>query len=223
MRGFTLMEVLAALVVLGLVLAGLSQGMQFGLRSWEMQARDIGWRNDIEAVDRSLRLLVQRIRPVGEVPGHASLEGGPQGCVLVTSLPPHPDGLPGPVVARLQVDAAHRLVLRWVPAPHATWLGQPPPAREAVLLEGIERVEFAYWQEQPGGGGTWLRSWARAEAPSLVRLRIVFPRGDARRWPDIVAAPRIDQRTSRFLLFPDRDDVIIAAAFMGPLDARHAG
>ena len=35
MRGFTLLEVLAALAVLGLLLAGLAQGVQFGLRAWD--------------------------------------------------------------------------------------------------------------------------------------------------------------------------------------------
>ena len=40
-RGFTLLEMLAVLAVLGLLLAGLSQGIRFGLRAWDMQAREV--------------------------------------------------------------------------------------------------------------------------------------------------------------------------------------
>ncbi len=223
MRGFTLLEVLAALAVLGLLLAGLSQGMQFGLRAWDMQARDVAWRNDIEAADRSIRLVIGRLRSAAELRDRPALIGGPQSCELVTLLPPHATDLAGPVAARLEVDAAHRLVLRWLPEPHVTWFGPPAPPQEAVLLDRVERVEFAYWKQQAGGGGGWQRAWGEAEPPSLVRLRIVFPRGDARRWPDIVAAPRLDRTSSRFLLFPVPDNVNIAGRSTGLTDTRHAG
>ena len=223
MRGFTLMEVLAALVVLGLLLAGLAQGVQFGLRAWDLQARDVAWRNDIEATDRAIRLLIRRIRSGAEARDRPAVVGGPQSCELITMLPPHAADPAGPVVARLEVDAAHRLVLRWLPAPHVTWFGPPPQRREAVLLDRVERVEFAYWREQAGGGGGWQRNWDEPEPPSLVRLRIVFPRGDTRRWPDIVAAPRLDRTSSRFLLFPARHNVHIAGRTTGLGVAGHAG
>ena len=220
MRGFTLLEVLAALAVLGLLLAGLAQGVQFGLRAWDLQARDVAWRNDIEAADRSIRLLIRRVRSGAELRDRPPVVGGPQGCELVTLLPQQ---AAGPAVARLEVDAGHRLVLRWRPAPHVSWFGPLPPPQEAVLLERVERVEFAYWKDQPGGGGGWQRGWNEPAAPALVRLRIIFPPGDARRWPDIVAAPRLDRMSSRFLLFPAHGNVNIAGRSMGLIGARHAG
>ena len=222
-NGFTLMEVLAALAVLGLLLAGLAQGVQFGLRAWDLQARDVAWRNDIEAADRTIRLLIRRVRSGAEVRDRPVVVGGPQGCELVTLLPPHATDPAGPVAARLDVDAAGRLVLRWLPMPHAAWTGPPPRPREAVLLDRVARVEFAYWKDQPGGGGAWQRAWSEPEAPSLVRVRIVFPRGDARRWPDIVAAPRLDRTSSRFLLFPARANVNIATRTTGSVHTLHAG
>lgn len=218
MRGFTLLEVLAALAVLGLLLAGLAQGLQFGLRAWDMQARDVGWGNDIEATDRAIRLLIRRIRSGAEVRDHPTVTGGPQSCELATLLP----GLTtGPALVRLEVDAAHRLVLRWLAAPHAVRLGPPPPAQTLVLLERVERLEFAYWNPQPGGG--WQRDWNEAAPPALLRLRIVFPRGDARRWPDIVAAPLLDRTSSHFLLFPAADSAIMANRTIILVKAGHAG
>jgi hypothetical protein len=87
----------------------------------------------------------------------------------------------------LGVDRAGRLVLRWTPYLHARRLGPPPAPEESELLRGVERVEIAYWSAAAGGG--WLPAWTRAELPDLVRFRLVFARGDERRWPDIVAAP----------------------------------
>ena len=222
MRGFTLMEVLAALAVLGLLMLGLSQGVQFGLRAWDLQARDVAWRNDIEAADRAIRLLIRRLRSGAEVRDRPTVVGGPHSCDLVTMLPPNASDPDAPVAARLEVNAAGRLVLRWLPMPHATWIGPPRP-QEAVLLDRVERVEFAYWKEQPGGGGAWQRAWNEPQPPSLVRLRIVFPRGDARSWPDIVAAPRLDRTSSRFLLFPVGANVNIATRTTGLVHTVHAG
>jgi general secretion pathway protein J len=150
------------------------------------------------------------------------LVGAPEVCEMVTLLPASPGGgHAGPAAVRLEVDAAHRLVLRWVPAPHVIWF-RPPPLQETVLLDRVERIEFAYWKEAAGGGGAWQRSWNDSAAPSLVRLRIVFPRGDPRRWPDIVAAPRLDRGASRLLLFPAGENANIAGGAMDFPAARPA-
>mgnify|MGYP006214980911 CR=1 FL=1 len=40
--------------------------------------------------------------------------------------------------------------------------------------------------------GVWLDSWrGKQPLPKLVRLRIGFPAGDARRWPELIVSPRI--------------------------------
>jgi len=61
--GFTLLEILVALVVLGFLMVGLSQGVRFGLTAWGMQERLINQRGDLDAVDRALRQLVARMDP----------------------------------------------------------------------------------------------------------------------------------------------------------------
>ncbi|MFC7544367.1 prepilin-type N-terminal cleavage/methylation domain-containing protein [Siccirubricoccus deserti] len=69
-KGFTLVEVLAALVVLGLVVGGLAQGMRFGLQAWDRAASLIEAGDTLDAVDRTLRHLVARMHPgaVGKPP-----------------------------------------------------------------------------------------------------------------------------------------------------------
>jgi general secretion pathway protein J len=92
--------------------------------------------------------------------------------------------------ATLKVDASHRLVLRWWPSLHARRLRpQPPAPTETELLRGVSRIELSFWRT----GGNWVSSWQSADLPALVRVRLQFPRGDPRHWPDIVAAPRLDR------------------------------
>ena len=56
--GFTLLELLVALVVLGFILAGLAQGVHYGLRAIDSQAQLVGSRGELNAVDRALYRLV---------------------------------------------------------------------------------------------------------------------------------------------------------------------
>lgn len=185
--GFTLLEILVALVVMGFLLAGLSQGTRFGLRAWDLQARMIDQHGELDAVDRTLRRLIQQADP-GTAAGGATLAGTARRLALTSALP-----MEAPAVQRadmvLAVDAAHRLMLGWMPHLHVILTGPPPPPKDAELLRGVSRLEIGYWRTDGAGG--WRDRWAERDLPALVRLRIVFEPGDARAWPDIVAAPML--------------------------------
>ena len=195
--GFTLLEIIVAVAVLGFLLLALTQGTQFGLRAWRTQTDTVQRHTEMEAADRALRHLIERLVSGDMLKSRPPLIGGRSGIDFVTTLPPGPGVPPDPTAeVRLSVDAAHRLLLTWVPAPHATWIGRPVPPERTILLYGVERLECSYWKMVPGGGGSWVREWTDPRPPALVRLRIIFPAGDARRWPDIVAAPRVDEALS---------------------------
>ncbi len=184
--GFTLLEVLVALAVLGFLVLGLAQGVRFGLGAWAGQARLIDRTGDLDVADRALRRVVAQLVPTDDVrvPG---LRGTARGFEGVTELPAAAALPMRQAAVALGVDGARRLVLRWTPHLRARRLGPPPAPEESELLRGVERVEIAYWSAAAGGG--WLPAWTRAELPDLVRFRLVFARGDRRRWPDIVTAP----------------------------------
>ena len=187
-RGFTLLEILVALVVMGFLMVGLSQGTRFGLQALAMQSRDIEKYSDLDAVDRTTRQLIARMDP-GSATRNATLRGTASAVAFTSALPMlAPDGTASLADMLLTVDAAHRLVLRWTPHLHATRFGPPPKPQEAQLLSGVDRIEFGYW-----GNGGWQNAWAGRDLPALIRLRIVFPARDARSWPDIVAAPLLDR------------------------------
>jgi general secretion pathway protein J len=192
--GFTLLEVLVALAVTGLVLVALTQGVQFGMRAWQTTERQTAAQEELRAADRTLRRLVERTILGDWVKYRGPVLGSEAALDLLTSLPPHPGAPPdGTVDAKLEVDARHRLLLLWVPMPHAAWIGPPPPPETAVLLTGVARLELAYWQSPPNGSGGWLRQWTMAQPPDLVRMHIVFADAADRHWPDIIAAPLLER------------------------------
>ena len=184
--GFTLLEVLVALTVLGFLMLGLGQGLRFGLGALDSQARLLGRSGDLDIADRALRRVVTQLIPTGDdlLPG---LRGTANRFEAVTELPATAALPARQAIVALGVDRAGRLVLRWTPYLPARRLGPPPPPQESELLRNLDRVEIAYWSA--AGGGAWLSAWTRTELPELVRIRLVFARGDTRHWPDIVAAP----------------------------------
>lgn len=183
--GFTLLEVLVALAVLGLLLGLLANGVHFGVRAWDTASRITRREGDLDAVDRALRRLITAMDP-GSVSVPPTL-AGTAARLLFTAKLPQGAGVPGLADLLLAVDDRHRLVLRATPHRHVRPLGPPPAVRQTVLLQDVARLEIRYWPRQPPFG--WQTAWSGPALPGLVRIRIVFAAGHDRHWPDIVAAP----------------------------------
>ena len=183
--GFTLLEVLVGLVILGFIVSGLAGSTRFGLAAVGTQSRIASEHEDLEPADRLLRRLVEgmALPNDGRQPG---LVGDRTGFACLTRAPAAQ--APGPaarVDAFLAVNGAHQLVLRWSPHWHAERLVPRAPPAEEVLLQGIDRLEVSYLSPDRGG---WLQAWNRADLPGLVRIRLLFAPDDPRHWPPIIAA-----------------------------------
>ncbi len=187
-NGFTLLEVLVALALLGLLLLGLAQGTSFGLRAFDQQRRMIDRRADLDAVYRTLRNLIEHARPGSD--WEPLLFFGTAHSAVFTSVVPLPTvgAANSRADVELAVDGAHRLLLIWTPHLHATRIGPAPAAVTTSVLQGVARLDLNYW---PAKGGGWTSVWHDPMPPRLVRIRIVFAEGD-RGWPDLVAAPMLD-------------------------------
>ena len=184
-NGFTLLEVLAALAVLGLLSGLLAASVRLVLRARTTEARVLHQREDLDATDRTLRTLIAGMEP-GAI-GAAPLIAGSADRLAFSAVLPQGAGIPGAADLLLAVAPDHRLVLRYTPHRHVRPLGPPPPVHEATLLEGVTRLDLAYWPRTPPWG--WIGTWDGPLLPALVRIRIVLPAGDPRHWPEIVAAP----------------------------------
>ncbi len=187
--GFTLLEIVVALVVLGVLLVTLSQGVHFGFAAWGRQDQALRTAEALQANDRVLRRLIEECYPGTERDG-GKLVGRPHAMAFTSNLPIGPDGAASRADISLMVDHDGRLVLSWLPHLHAERLQPAPPPHVSVLLEHVAGLQLSYWST---AGGGWARAWDAATLPDLVRIRVQFADGDPRRWPDIVEAPAREQ------------------------------
>jgi general secretion pathway protein J len=191
--GFTLLEILVALTVLAFLMVGLTQGVRFGLQAWDVQARTVSANADLDAVDRTLRLLITQADP-GVSTEQSQFKGDQNTLAMATRLPETANTqISRDADVRLLVDGRHRMILRWLPHPHAERLGSPIQSTDTVMISNVDHLEFAYWQPAPQGGGGWAKSWTTQDLPLLVRVRIVFVKGDPRHWPEVIAAPMLSR------------------------------
>jgi general secretion pathway protein J len=184
--GFTLLEVLVSLLIFGILMTGLMQGTQFGIQAWSAQAHAVDRQQDLDLVDRTMRRLIGTMDP--DVHWGAKTLTGNQRSMGFTAAMPAALAAFGSrqVDVIVSVTPAHVLTLRW--APHYKTLVGPPPAPHVTeLLSGVDHLELSYYTAG-AQGAQWVSEWHGEELPSLIRMRVVFPPGDRRQWPPIVAA-----------------------------------
>jgi general secretion pathway protein J len=192
--GFTLLEMLVVVTVLGFLIIGLTQGVRTGLTLWEVQSRRVGETAELDAAARILRALLSGIAPSPSfgpgvsAAGGAELKGSAASLAFVGDLP---TGLGTTQRADITLELSHgRLVLRWTPHRHELSTAATPPT-ETELVGNVERLDLAYWgASSPGQEIAWQAQWDGPAIPELIRVRLVFGENDRRRFPDLIAAPQ---------------------------------
>jgi general secretion pathway protein J len=197
-NGFTLMELLVALVVFGLLMVGLTRGIETGFKTWERQADSVGQTSELDAVDRALRGMLGHLDAGGGVV-LAQIAGDSSHFEFTSDLP-HAAALADRHADMNLLLSGDKLILRWSPHRHeqviGAGLGLHPPgyhdpnAHDEVLLRGVAAIELAYWHKPDavGQGAGWRADWSEHFPPELIRLRIRFAKTDHRHWPDLVVA-----------------------------------
>lgn len=189
--GFTLLELLVALVIFGLILTILTQATHFGLLASRTEARLAGTDSDLNQADLLLRHLIEAADPGSEDENQAPLLASRDSMTFVTDLPNAGGGVPArQITATLLVDGHHRLMLRWRPFRRVEQLGPPPPLQETELLGGVSHIDLAFWRRSGG----WVSGWNFTNLPVMIRVHLAFTSGTRRRWPDIVAVPKLTRR-----------------------------
>jgi general secretion pathway protein J len=191
--GFTLLEMLVVVIVLGLLMVGLTQGVRAGLALWGAQQRRIGETAELDAGARIVRALLTGITAstpngAGGSDTDSVFKGDAGHLSFVGDLP---TGLG--TTRRADISIALRksnLVLSWTPHLHEISLGPPPAPSDAELVANVAHLDIAYWGSgAPDQPATWQARWDGPAPPQLVRVRLRFAKGDQRRWPDLIAAP----------------------------------
>ncbi len=182
--GFTLLEILVVVVVIGLLMVMLTGATRFATAAVSRGTRRADQSEATTTAERVLRRLIVAAEP-GALPQPA-FRGAAQGFGFTTAISPEIVALPGMGAASaadcmLRLDpAAHRLLLTLSPR-YAAGPGSGTDA--ALLLDGVAELSIAFYD-----GANWHSRWSATALPRLVRLHLRFADGTA--WPDIVVAPR---------------------------------
>jgi len=194
--GFTLLEVLVAITLLGLLSVGLFGAVHIGGQGWRRAERHSAATEDATAVQDVLLSLIAGAQPVfaSADPADATVafDGRPRSLTLVGPLPAAiAAGQQGQERLFLAASGDSRtLMLAWrLDLPAAD--GGTLPETVVPLLDHVQSIRFAYFVAAGHGEAEgWRDTWVgRHRLPALVRLQVDRDTGGAGPWPDLVAAP----------------------------------
>ena len=190
-RGFTLLEIIVVLAVLGFLMVGITQGVRVGVALWHAQARRVEQTAELDAATRVLREILTALpQPPSDSDASGVNAGGDRRFSFIADLPTGL-GTTRRSDITLELDG-ERLVLLWKPHRHETPLGPVPPPTRTELIGGVKSLQLAYWgpasQDKPPA---WLSRWDGPAPPALIRLRLTFAKGDLRHWPDLIVASQL--------------------------------
>jgi general secretion pathway protein J len=198
-RGFTLLEILVAVTLLGLLMATLLGGVRLGVRAWETSGSRLEDNARLAAVQDFLRERLTQARQ-SEVSA-AAIETGPafrgerDRLSFVTLMPEHLGaGFKHMILTLTKADNGADLIVEWWPAD----LGDDPDAvrdavRSRVLLPRVAELRLAYFgQVEATHHPTWSEVWDQPVLPLLVRVQLRFPDRDVRTWTDLIVRLMID-------------------------------
>lgn len=188
--GFTLLELVVAITLMGLVLVVLYSGLRIGLNGWDSGERRAEATNRLRLVEEFLRRQLAQSITVYQFNEQqdriVAFAGQANGIEFVAPMLAQL-GQGGLYWVRIAVEDG-RLGIRWRP-----YLPGAPDAaseeKETVLLEGVSGNEWAYFGPEANNDSEpprWHSEWTNTgQRPSLVRLNLNLA-GES--WPDLVVA-----------------------------------
>lgn len=200
--GFTLLELLVALTLLGLVLAAIFGELRFAARAWDAADARLDRNSELLSVHSFVR---QRLQQVHVMPQKREQEGDDSAVVFAgnsrsmefLSTMPANVSVGGFYEISLSSEIGRdgrNLFISWRPFDEdGTTIVPDGPNNSRVLLRGVREVRFSYFgRTSESVAAQWWDIWpSRDSAPSLIRMRVSFEEGDRRSWPELVVAPAI--------------------------------
>lgn len=215
-RGFTLLELVIGMTLLGFILALLFGGFRLAANSWDAVETRIERTNDEQLARALVRRLLVQMQPVRwkkalNLPIAFIGEQGVLRALAPLTGQAGAGGLRLIELGRERGEATAtgegmlRLVLRQAPVRYdaenfASGLGE---AKSYLVLSNLDAVEFSYFgPEKRGEPPRWQDVWTNQEQlPQLVRLRLKSREAG---WSDLVVAPKVGDTGCRWNPFRKR-------------------
>ncbi len=199
--GFTLLELLVALTLLGLILAVIFGELRFTARAWDATDAKLDRNGELLSVHAFLRQRFQQVyvpRPDRDAEeqddGGVVFAGSGRAMSFLGTMPANVS-VGGFYEISLSAETGqdgNDLFISWRPFDEdGTARVADGPDNSRTLLRGVREVRFSYF----GRSGDavepqWWDIWpSRDAAPSLIRVRLSFDDDDLRTWPELVVAP----------------------------------
>jgi prepilin-type N-terminal cleavage/methylation domain-containing protein len=185
--GYTIVELLVVLVLVGLITTAISAGLQFGTRVWERSEVSISAAQGYQAAQEVLRSLLSSATPRME-DGLVGFHGEPD-FLAFDALPPR--ALCASGLARIELTIVPKGETRALEV-RVTSLIDRRKSRTVELAGNLGNARFAYLdatEKVP----SWLDFWRdRPHMPQAVRLA-AGDMGRSESWPPFVARVPIAQ------------------------------
>lgn len=200
-RGFSLLELLIAMALLGMIMVLLFGGLRLSMRSWDAAQGSMDTMSTVRAVEGFLRREMEQIYPYRwkkATEQRLAFIGERHMLRFVAPLPSRVGG-GGLYLSALNFDLQgkqKRIVWRHLPI-GAGWqdFSALADAKEVILasgeLSGVEDVWLSYFgAETEGVVPKWQDRWDNGKSlPMLIRVQIKLAQNDE--WPDFVVAPML--------------------------------
>ncbi len=188
--GFTLLELLIALTLLGLITVMLYGGLHLAIRGAAIGERRAEASEQVRLIQSFIRREISQVYPLvwsSKGKPRVAFKGRSEALHFAAILPAH-RGEGGLYLVSIGVAdsyPAHQLIFSYRLARPEIQDFETAPQKPVVLVEGIERVEFLYYgKHEKEDEARWYSRWKdRRNLPQLVRLRL---KTVSLVWPDLV-------------------------------------
>jgi general secretion pathway protein J len=202
-RGFTLLEALVAMILLGLMMAVMSGSIRFAGQSRDAVTTRIDSMDSMRIAQDFLRQTIAQTHPKRwlKVVGRPYIFRGEREEMFLAAPLTARVGVGGLFLMKFSLVEGARgkgkklVMARQFPEPNAQEMPDFTEADTTVLAENIAEIDFAYLsREDDNSDATWVDDWKEpARMPEAVRVRVKPVVGQA--WPEMVIPLHVVPRT----------------------------
>lgn len=206
-RGFTLLELLISLALLGLILVLLFGGLRLSVRSWDSVQKRVDNLNSVRSVEGFLRREMEHIYPYrwkATPVQRFAFVGERHKLNFVAPLPSRigTGGLYAIALELEQSGSGRRVTWKHLPVDSSMQdFSALVPVKEMQLigseLNAVDDIWLSYFgRETETAVPRWVDRWDSAVTmPQLIRIQVRFQ--DGSEWPDFVVAPQLTLEVPR--------------------------